>query len=290
MSAATARVLDGAREGRAMAGVLTVMLFLTVLAAAGGIGTGRAATALHSALAGRATVQIVSADAATRAALTSRVTAALRASPAVRKVTAVPPAELSRLLGPWLGDAADSADLPVPALIDIELAPRAGALAQVRAMVKAITPAASVDAHADALAGTGRLLTTSTALAAATVALTVAGSAAIVLLAIRSGIAAHRTTIEVMHGLGATDRQIARLFQRRIARDAGVAAVAGGSMAWGVILLLGHLAQDTGAQLLDGVTLGQGGWIAVIALPFCFVAFAASVAQWAVVRALGRVP
>jgi cell division transport system permease protein len=37
------------------------------------------------------------------------------------------------------------------------------------------------------------------------------------------------------------------------------------------------------------MTLGQNGWIVIIALPFAFVGFAATVAYVAVVRALGRV-
>jgi len=289
MTAATARVLDTANEGRMMAGVLAIMLFLTMLATAGGIGAARGAEALREALAGRATVQIVMADAASRKAIAARVLATLRIAPAVRRASPVPPAELARLLGPWLGDTAASADLPVPALIDIELAPRPDALAQVRAALSAITPAARVDAHADALAGTGTLLTTLTVLAGTTVVLMIAASAAVVLLAIRSALGAHRTTIEIMHGLGATDAQVAQLFQRRIARDAGFGAAAGSVAAWGVILLLGQLAGVTRSQLLDGMTLGQSGWIAIIALPFAFVGFAATVAYVAVVRALGRV-
>ena len=39
------------------------------------------------------------------------------------------------------------------------------------------------------------------------------------LLAARSGLDTHRDTIDVLHMLGSTDVQIARLFQRRIAFD-----------------------------------------------------------------------
>lgn len=288
MSAATARILDSAREGRAMAAVLAIMLFLTVLAVAGGIGTARATVALGRALAGRATVQIVVVDAAARDALAARVLTALRASPLVTQATPVPRAELERLLGPWLGEAAVERDLPVPALIDIDVAPRAGALTGLRAMLARITPAARIDAHENAVAGVGALLSSLTLLAVSVVALMTGASAAIVVLAVRAGLAAHRITIEVMHGLGATDAQIARLFQRRIARDAAAGAAIGGVAGWGVVALLGRRAAAAGSQVLGGATLGQGGWIAVVAVPFLFVAFAALVAYIVVVRALGR--
>lgn len=288
MSRATARVLDRAGHGRAMAAVLAIMLCLTVLAAAGGIAAARAAAALGHALAGRATVQVTAADAATRAAIAARALAALRASPAVVRATPVPRAELTRLLGPWLGDAAAEADLPVPALIDLELAARAGALEQVRRTLAALSLDARVDAQADALAGVGAVLASLTALAAGVVAAMAAATAAVVVLAVRAALTAHRVTIEVMHGLGATDAQVAGLFQRRIARDAAGGAAAGAVVAWLVVALLGWQATGVASQWLGGATLGHDGWAAVIALPFVFVAFAAIVARGVVMRALRR--
>lgn len=288
MTAATARILDAARQGRAMAWVLAIMLFLTVLATAAGIGTARAAAALGQALAGRATVQIVDADPAARTAAAARVLAALRQSSAVTGATPVSRQELARLLGPWLGDAARDADLPVPALIDVDLADRADAIDRVRALAARLAPGARVDRHGDALAAVGRLLRLLTLLAAALVALMTAASAAVIVLAARSGLDAHRGTIEVMHGLGATDVQVARLFQRRIARDAALGACVGGVAGWLVVAGLGMQASGSGSQLLGGVTLGQTGWGAVITLPFAFVALAALVARRAIMRTMGR--
>lgn len=288
MSTATAHILDTADSGRSTAAILAVMIFLTMVATAGGIATARAGRALGTALARQATVQIVAADADARARLAERMLTALQATPGVIAATPVPREEVTRLLGPWLGAAADDGDLPVPALIDVTLAARVDAAGRLRAAAAQVTPLAQVDMHAAALTGTGTLLSTMTALAAATVAMTIAASAAVVLLAVRTGLAAHRTTIEVMHGLGATDAQIARLFRRRIARDAGAGAAVGALAAWTTVALLGRLAERAGAQVLDGATLGQQGWAAVLLLPFGLVALAALVADRAVVRALGR--
>ena len=72
-------------------------------------------------------------------------------------------------------------------------------------------------------------------MALALVVLMLAATAAVVVLAARAGLETHRATIEVMHMLGSTDVQVARLFQRRIAIDAAIggalgaiAAIAGG--------------------------------------------------------------
>ena len=59
---ANARVLDEAGGLRAMTWVMAIMLFLTVLAAALGLGTRSAGIALERQLAGRLTVQIVEGD------------------------------------------------------------------------------------------------------------------------------------------------------------------------------------------------------------------------------------
>lgn len=288
MTAATARLLDTARDGWTMAGVLAVMIFLAVLATAGGLGTARASRALEATLAGQVMVQIVAPDAGMRERRAGQIAAALRRSPAIVQVTPVPRAAVARLLGPWLGDAAAADDLPVPALIDVTAAPGHDALASVRRIATRIDPAAQIDARGAALAGTATFLRAAILLAAAIVALMIAASVAMVLLSTRAGLAAHQLTIEVLHRLGATDGQIAALFCRRMARDAALAAAIGAPLAWGTIVLLGHANAGTGSELLSGVALGRLGWSAALALPVAFVALAALVAYVAVRRALGR--
>lgn len=285
MTGGTAGLLDAARGGRAMAGVMAIMLFLTLLAAAGGIATARAADGIGDALAGRATVQIVLADPAARARAAARALAALRRSPAVLEAQPVPRAELERLLGPWVADA----DLSLPALIDLRLASDPRAEDRVRAVLARAAPGARLDRHGDALAPVAALLGTLTLLAAGLVALMALAAAAVVWLAARAGLERHRATIDIMHGLGATDAQVARLFERRIARDAGLGAVAGAVAAWLVVALVQRQVAGAGSALLGAATLDATGWAALAVLPVLFVLFAMAVARGAITRALGRV-
>ena len=67
--------------------------------------------------------------------------------------------------------------------------------------------------------------------------LSIAASAAVVLAA-RGALDTHRFTIEVMHGIGATDLQVTHLFQRKILLDALVGSLAGAGAAALVLLLL----------------------------------------------------
>lgn len=287
MSGADRRVLDEAGGLRAMTWVMAIMLFLTLLAAALGLGTRQSAQALERQLAGRLTVQVVEGSPATRDGLARDTLAALRALPQVRRATLVDRAELTRTLAPWLGDVGDDADLPVPAMIDVDLAP-AAAPGPVIAAARRISAASRVDRHQRWMSPVGGFLDTLTWLAFALVLLMVGATGAVVVLAARAGLETHRATIEVMHMLGSTDVQVARLFQRRIALDAALGGVAGGAAALAVLLFLGTRLAALGSELLGGITLDAGDWALLVMLPIGFVVLATLAARVTVVAALRR--
>lgn len=284
MSAATTtHVLDDAAGVGAMTWVIAVMLFLTVLAAAAGLGTHAAVRSLDRQLAGRMTVELDAGDAA------AGVLARLKAEPAVAQAAQVPAAELARLLAPWLGEDANDADLPLPVLIDVDLRdPDPAVAARVADTVREMAPGARVDRQAAWMSPVSRLLATLTWLAAGLVALMVAATALVVLLAARAGLHAHRGTIDVLHMLGSTDVQVARLFQRRIARDALAGGLVGAIAAAAVIAGLSWQAAALGSELVAGIALGTGGWVLLALLPLAFVALAAVAARVAVLAALRR--
>ncbi|UVO51062.1 permease [Sphingomonas sp. SUN019] len=285
----TTRLLDDAGGVRAMTWVIAIMLFLTVLAAALGLATRSAARSLEGQLAGRLTVQIVEGDPGLRERLAARALAAVRASPDVAHATPVDRAELARLLRPWLGDDGADPELPVPAMIDIDLkSADAVSAARVRARVTAAVPSARIDAHEAWMSPVTGFMRLMTWLAIGLVLLTASATAAVVMLAARAGLDAHRATIEVMHMLGSTDVQVARLFQRRIARDAMIGGLVGGGLALGVTAFLGTRLAALGSELLGQMTLGAAGWAALALLPVAFVILAALAARVAVTRTLGR--
>ncbi|WP_019515380.1 cell division protein FtsX [Sphingomonas sp. Mn802worker] len=285
-SKASTRVLDTARTGRGMIWVIAIMLFLTVLATAGGIGTARATQAVGVQLGGRATVQIAAADPARREVMAGEVASLLAGVAGASHVRVVPRGEIARLLQPWLGGDADDVDLPIPVLVDVTLAD-AGVVQRVRSAL-AMLPGARLDLHSQALAPVRGFLRTMSLLAALLVAMMLGATAFVVVLAARAGLEAHRGTIEVMHMLGATDVQVARLFQRRLSLDAALGAAVGGAVGLATVALLGAQAGALGSELLGAVTIGTTGWAVLVMLPFAFVALAATVARRAVVLSLGQ--
>ncbi|MFL9840031.1 FtsX-like permease family protein [Sphingomonas sp. ST-64] len=283
------RLLDEGQRTRAMIWIMTIMLFLTVLAGALGFGMAGAGRALERQLAGRLTVQLVEADAAKRDANAGAIVERVRAIPGVARVEEVDRARLAELLRPWLGDAGLDPELPMPAMIDIDLSSGDPALVErVSQTARAVSPAARVDQHAQWLSPVASFIATLTWFAGGLVLLMASATAAVVLLAARAGLDTHRDTIAVLHMLGSTDTQVARLFQRRIALDTLIGGALGTAAALGVAALLGRQSATLGSELMSGVGLAQMDWILLAAMPVLFALLAMAAARVAVLRTLGR--
>jgi cell division transport system permease protein len=289
-SSADRRLLDERRGTRAMMWIMAIMLFLTVLAGALGLATRSAASLLDRQLAGRLTVQILAPVERDRAREAAAALATLRGLPQVRHAAAVDRAELASLLRPWLGSDGADPDLPIPAMIDADLrVTDAAALAQVRAAVLAAAPSARIDRQESWMSPVADFMDMVTGLALALVLLMAAATAAVVILAARAGLETHNDTIEVLHMLGSTDIQVSRLFQRRIALDTLLGGALGAVFAGGVIVLVGSQLGLLGSDLIGGMTLATGDWIALALLPLAFAMLATLAARVAITAALSKI-
>jgi cell division transport system permease protein len=282
-------LLPEGRIGGPMLWIITIMLFLMILASAGGIAVGGAARALGSDIADRLTVQLPEPDARLREGQARAVLAELGKLSDVKQAVRVDDRELDALLDPWLGDAAREADLPVPALIDV-IVTRADAamVAQVRGTVTAVVPNARVDAHAEWLGPLAGLLNGLVILSIGLVVLMALAAGAAVVLAVRSALNTHGDTIAIMHLMGASDGQVAQLFERRIAMDALLGGGLGLAGALSVLLLIGSRISGMGSELTGSATLGVAGWLALITLPLIGTGFAMLVARRTVLSVLRK--
>jgi len=280
------RLLDEGRRTRAMTWIMAIMLFLTVLSGALGLGMLGATAQLDRQLAGRLTVQIVEPNAELRDAQARQMVAALRAVPGVVRADEADRARLAELLKPWLGDTGLDPDLPMPAMIDVDVRGDAG-VAAAEAAAKRVVPGARIDRHAQWLSPVRNFMSTLTWLAAGLVLLMASATGAVVLLAARAGLDTHRDTIEVLHMLGSTDIQVARLFQRRIAFDTLIGGAIGTLAALGVSWFLQSRFGALGSEILSGVALAERDWFILILLPLSFALLATFAARIAVLRKLG---
>lgn len=280
------RLLDEGRRTRAMTWIMAIMLFLTVLAGALGLGMFAATSQLDRELSGRLTVQIVEPVASLRDAQAAAMVRELGRLPTVSRVREVDRAHLAELLKPWLGDAGLDPDLPMPAMIDVEV--RGTDATAVEQAARRIAPGARVDRHAQWLSPVRSFMSTMSWLAVSLMLLIAGATAAVVLLAARAGLDTHRDTIEVLHMLGSTDVQIARLFQRRIAFDTLLGGLAGTAAALVLVWFLQARLSAVGSEMLGGVALQQRDWFLLVLLPLSFALLATVAARVAVLRNLGR--
>ncbi len=288
-SLADRRLLPEGRLAGPMPWVIAIMMFLTALALAGGLAMGGAAARLGQDLGRQVTIQIVVADPARREQEANAALHVLGRQEGVTAVHRLGEAEMQALLRPWLGNAGLDHDLPLPAMIDLDLA--AGGRARFDTITKAVTsvaPHSRLDDHASWLSPLVGLIRSLGVLAGGIVALMVGATAAAVVLAARSALNTHRQTIDVMHMMGATDVQVARLFQRRLALDALFGATLGLVSAVAVILLIGRRIAEIGSGLVGSIELPSTAWAALLTLPLVAGLLALAVARITVQRALGR--
>lgn len=288
-SPADRRLLDERHRTRAMLWTMAIMLFLTTLSAAAGLMLARAGASLDRQLAGRLTVQVIEGDAAARDRAAGILAARLRAMPQVADVRQIERQAMAALLQPWLGDAGLDPDLPLPALMDVDVRGGTTGMDAVERAVRAAAPGARVERHARWLAPVRTMFSLLGWLAIGVVALMATATALVVILAVRSGLDTHRITIDVLHLLGAMDKQVARLFEARIALDTLIGGMIGTGAAALVLIVVQWRAAAMESALVTGGLLGAGDAMVLIALPLAFGLAALVAARIAVLRALEQV-
>lgn len=289
LGAADRRLLPEGRLTGPMPWVLAIMMFLTVLAAAAGLGLGNAARSLNSDISNRITIQIVEANPDFRDAQANIAISELKQLAGVQSIRRMEASEMRELLEPWIGAGGLEADLPVPVMIDVDLTPEGYRnLDVISDAVRDVAPSARIDDNAQWLSPLAKLIDALQWLASGLVLLMIGATAATVVLAARAALDTHRGTIEVLHLMGSTDVQVARLFQRRIALDALFGGIVGFAAAALVLVVIGNRVGALGSELIGSAGLPGTSWIILAALPVAGVVLAMLVARLTILRALGR--
>jgi cell division transport system permease protein len=285
------KLIPDGRFSGTMSWVMAIMLFLTLLAAAAAITIGHAASIGTTELLRDATVQLINPDPAERAAQQARVAKALRATAGVTDVRAVPDKEARALLQPWLGDAANDADIPVPALIDVSFTtpPTRATLSKLQNSLSRSAPGIRIDSNASWMEPFVNLMRTMLLLALGVLLLLLLATVATVVLSVRGALNTHRATIEIMHMMGSTDVQAARLFQRRVALDALFGGMIGLVAAILILWLLSTRFSALGSGLLSGTGMPIYGWPVLVIIPIAVAGLAMMTARWTVLSALKKV-
>jgi len=249
----------GSVTGRSLTLVITIMCFLASLTAGAVYMMNQSASDWLRGMAGEVTVLVEpkGRTGADTGKMLAEVTGFLSRQPGVTRARALTMAEIQELLGPWIGDSAALSELPVPRLIAVEVGRSSPSdIEGLRKALGANFPDAGVtlDDHRRYQAQI-RTITRSFALGGFAILLLVgAATTAIIVSATKSAMASNRDIVEVLHFVGATDRFIAREFERHFLR-LGVRAGVVGAL-WAVLVFL---AMPTVMELLGGgaVTIAE---------------------------------
>jgi cell division transport system permease protein len=258
------------------------MTFVSLIVGVAGLAVLGAVSDLSASAKGSWSLQVTGtpADAA-------RAEALLRASGTVEGIERVSEAELRQTLGQWLGPAADQLDLPLPVLAQISMK-QEGDGAALAARVAREVPTARLTPYAKELAPLLATLRSLALLVAGLLSVLAAALAGAVALAARATLDANRATLDVLHGIGATDKQLLSLVQRRIALDV-LAGSLGGALAAALMLVLALIpAQRLLSGGLGGPALAASGLAALALLPLLQAVLATLVARRALAQALAE--
>ncbi len=277
---ASMRRLLPEQKRRAAPWIVGLMTFVSLVVGVAGLAVLGAVSDLSSSAAGRWSLQVTGtpADAA-------RAEALLRSTPGVTQVARVPDAELRRTLQAWLGPAAQQLDLPLPVLAEVSVASGGEVLG---ARLAREVPNARLTPYSAELAPLLDTLRGLAVLVAGLLIVLAAALAGAVTLAARATLDTNRSTLDVLHGIGATDAQLLSLVQRRIALDVLTGSAAGALAA--VVVLVAALIPARG--LLGGAAgapaLAAGGLTLLALLPLLQAVLATLVARRALQQALAQ--
>ena len=306
-----------ALSDRLLPSLVAAMAFLAALALALAIGATALAQHWQQGAGGTLTIQVPQPGGPTPTGTRlDRVRAILATTAGIGTARTLGDDELRALLRPWLGNggAAEIA-IPLPAVIDVQLTNLNGLTPNLANALDAAAPGTLVEPHdrwVRRLAILARSLQACAGLALAVVAFI---AVAVIAVATRAGLASRRDAIEIVYGLGATDRYIARSFARRATFLAGLGAVIGTLAALPVLAGLASLAApfsdaqtpaDLGnplaspatslaTSLVNSLVTSLGAipptlWLALVGLPPLAALIGWTTAQRTVRRWLRRLP
>ncbi len=285
-------------SGRALVAVIAIMTFLASLTIGAVMMVIAAASSWQSDVAREVTIQVRLVAGKNIEQSVQRAIEITRATPGVASVRALSKQESGRLLEPWLGSGVSLDSLPVPRLIIVQVASdRPPDLAALRATLAAETPGASLDDHRSFIQRLRAMSDTAMAIGLAILALVFAATVLSVSFATRGAMATNRSTVEVLHLIGAKDSYIAGQFQRHFLFLGLEGGAIGGGAAIVVFIalsilsarLLGHTGSDNIGAMFGGLSLGAGGYVAVVLQVLVIAAVTALVSRRVVKRTLETV-
>ena len=258
--------------GRALVTVIAIMTFLATLTGGSAMLVRDASRDWSATAAREMTIQVKPASGRNAEIDAGRIAQAIRGLAGIEEARVFTREESARLLEPWLGAGLDLRELPVPVLIVIKLngAPNA-TIAAIRERAKEISTSAVVDDHRGWVQRLERMAGALVIIALIVLALVLTAMGLAIAFATRGAMAGSREIVSVLHFVGASDRFIAREFQKHFLK-LGLRGAALGGLASIIVFLLGgwltsRWAADPAGEQIEALFgqfgLGVSGYVLI---------------------------
>lgn len=192
----------------------------------------------------------------------------LEALPGVKTVRVLPREEVSELVKPWLGDATEVANLPLPTVIEMaQTSPGAVNTGALQQRVEELAPGGNVDGREMWVEKFSRFSAAVQAVLMVLSLCVLAGLAGMMVFTARASMKLHGTTVSLLHGLGAENGYISRQFQVNALRLALRGAVPGIVLAAGLYVTLALYLSGLDAPVLPSIGIGLNQTLLLLGLP-----------------------
>lgn len=207
----------------------------------------------------------------------------------VTSAVPVPAEDLEALIEPWLGSVETTNGLPLPRLIDVTLDPRAQPdLVRLQERLRDVVEGATIGVEALSRDRAERLALFLRGWGSGAGVAALLGTLVLVVFMTRLSLGMNAETIELLRCMGASDRYLARQFERHALLSGLRGGVIGFALAVGTVLAMlysGRRMELTGAIEL---TLRPLDWILLACVPVIIAFLVMAAARTTAIRGLAR--
>lgn len=279
--------------------LIALMTFLAVMALSGSFALSSMTKRWSSGLENKLTIEIPAeksnGDLRTKQQInefTDKVVQSLADNDDIESFEALSEQNIQDLISPWLGEDMVLDQIPLPALISVQVKNlEADSLMRLEKDMALINNNIRIDTHESWLLS---LLRVTGALTLSASAITVIiGLTTIVAVAggVRARMAIHRADVELLHLMGARDDYITKQFQRHALILSAKGAAIGVVMSLITLFLLNmFMAQDSAGSIIPSISLNAVQLVGLVMLPALACIIAAVASRLTVLRVLSSMP
>lgn len=270
--------------------IIALMVYLAALTLAGSFTLHRTVMASHNAQVDSFSVHLPHTGEA-GSDTGEKVLTLVKNTPGVAEAAITSTSHIKEMVEPWLGKSDALNSLPLPLIIEAKITPgSAPNLSDLKSRITAIAPGADIDNHKQWMAQFSGLIHLVQWVLLAIALFIISATAAVVIFACKTSLRIHRSTVNLLHRLGAIDGYIAGQFQHYAGLLALKGAFIGSGLAAGTLLILHLMARHIDSPLFPSFALTFAHWGILLSLPLFMSLLALGSARFSVLATLRKMP